>query len=437
VWGVLAVRIGVLGLVTLTAGSAPGVRLSSDVGADANFPHVALDARGDAFAVWAETTPGGVVTEAAAKLAGGRWSPVRVLASGSDPGLAVDAAGDAVVAGRTLGDQSGVFAVYRPASGSWGSARLLSRSGVGVLCCSAAIGGAGRALVAFTNGTNVEVASRGRVGGWRTRVLAPGFGPAAAMDARGDALVAWHARNDFNAPLLAAWKLAGRPWQRPQMLPEPRGQLVFLPALQVAVDERGDATVLSVTYTTAPGGGAPRTLALNAASAPLDGRFPLPQRVGGALYGISPVLAVAPDGRAAVVYVAGYDDGSFFAATREVPAGSFGPPVRLAQKLAFSPAVALTSSGRVLALWTQSDGWSGHLVLDGAAGPADGTFGRPTQLAAIGPDCFAHRCLPGGQGTVSLDAAGRGVVAWVEKANPTSQSPDGAVYARSVDIGAR
>jgi len=82
-------------------------------------------------------------------------------------------------------------------------------------------------------------------------------------------------------------------------------------------------------------------------------------------------------------------------------------------------------------------GWSGHLVLGRAAGRADGTFTRPTQLAAIGADCFAHRCLPGGQGTVALDAAGRGVVAWVEKADPTSQSPDGAVYARSVDIGPR
>jgi hypothetical protein len=429
VWGVVAVRVAVVGLVALGVASSRGVRLSPDVpGTDANFPRVAVDARGDGFAVWAMTTPAGVVTESATKLEGRAWSPSRVLASGGDAGLSVDARGDAVVAGRALGDRSGVFAVYRRAGSSWGSARFLSRSGAGFVCCATAIDGAGRALVAFTSGTNVEVATRSRDGAWRMRVLASGFGPVAAMDARGDALVVWHAANDPNAPILASWKLAGGSWQRPQFLREPPREFVFLLVLQVALDARGGATVLSATYTDGP----PRTYWVNAATARLGGRFTLSRRIGGGGDWVSPALAVASSGRAAVVFVPGYTDGAVFIAVRAAASKQFGAPVRLAQQLAFNSAVALTDSGRVLALWTQSDGWSGHLTLDAAIGSTDGSFSRPFDLARIGRDCFAHRCLPGGQGTVALDAAGRGVVAWVEKAEPTSTDPGGAVYARNV-----
>jgi hypothetical protein len=285
----------------------------------------------------------------------------------------------------------------------------------------------------FNRGTNVEVATRGREGAWRVHPLAPGFGPVAAMDPRGDALVVWHRANNPDAPILASWKRVAGRWQRPQLLPEPDREHVFLLVLGAALDARGDATVLSATYTEGP-----TTMhALNAATAPLGGRFPLPQRIAGGGDPISSTLAVASNGRAAVVYVPGYNDGPVLAATRAGPDKRFGAPVQLAQQLAFSPAVATTPSGRVLALWTQSDGLGGHLTLNAAEGSPDSGFATPTQLAAIGNDCFAHRCLPGGQATVALGASRRGVIAWIEKANPTSANPSGAVYARIVDLATR
>jgi hypothetical protein len=415
-------------------GAAPSaVPLSAAApGADASSPEVALDGRGDAFAIWRETTPAGDVTEASTRPAGGRWSRPQVLASGFGARLAVDAAGDAVVAGITPGNR-GVFVVYRRARAPWGRARLLSRSGIG--CCggpSVAIDGAGRALVAFEDQTTVKVATRGRDhAGWRVRALGRGILPVVAVDARGDALVAWHAANAFDAPIVTAWKPAGRRWRRPQQLPEPPGEFPDLFVLAAALDARGDAIVLTATWTDGP----QRTLAVNISDAALGGHFSLPQRVGTALYAVGAVLAEGAAGRAVVLFVPGYNDGPLFASTRLAAGRRFGAPDELAPQLTFYPELAVTPGGRAVAVWPQSTGWTGSLTLDAAAARPDGSFGRPSQLAAIGPDCFAHRCLTGRLGAVAVGADGRGVVAWVAKADPTAAS-GGVVYARDVDLAA-
>jgi hypothetical protein len=405
--------------------------IAADV--DAHSPQLALDARGDAFAIWRETTLGGDVTEASIRRAGGDWSPARVLASGVSAQLAVDASGDAVVAGITLGDGCGVFAVYRHAGAPWGRARLLVRSGAacwgGV---SVAIHGTGRALVAFEKDNTIEVATPtpGRDHGtWRTRPLGHGILPAVAVDEGGDALVTWHAANAPDAPILAAWEPDGRQWQRPHQLPEPPGEFPDLFVLAAALDDSGDATVLTATWTDR----SQRLLAVNVSDARLGGRFSQPQRVGTALYAVGAVLAEAAGGRAVVLFVPGYNDGPLFATTRPAAGQRFGEPAELAQQLSFSPALAITPSGRAVAVWTQSTGWNGSLALDVAAARPDGSFGSPAQLAAIGPDCFAHRCLAGGLGAVALGPGGRGIVAWVAKADPTAAT-GGVVYARDIDL---
>jgi hypothetical protein len=415
--------------------SPPATQLSSSAAdVDASSPQVALDARGDAFAIWRETRPGGDVIEAATRLAGQKWSPAHALVAGEDARLAVDPGGDAVVAGITPGERTGVFVVYRRAGGSWGQARLLVRSG-GTTCCgwgSVAIDSSGRALVAFGHGTAIEVASRGRDQHvWRTRKLGHGLAPVGAVDARGDTLVAWHAANAFAAPILTTWRLRGRPWQHAQLLPQPRGEHPWLPVIEAALDARGAATVLTASVI----GEGPSTLAIDVSNARRGGRFALPQQVGTAVEEVGTRLGVAADGRAAVVYVPGHIDGPLFATTRAAVGRSFAAPVELAQQSAFSPALAIGPGGQALVIWAQSSGYPSQLTLEAAEGSPDGSFGRPLTLAQIGGDCFAHRCFVGWRGTVALDAAGRGVVAWVTKADPTART-GGVVHARDVDLGA-
>src|SRR5262249_40307259 len=69
-------------------------------GEDAAAPRIALDAAGDAVAVWRRFDGADYVIQSAARPAGGSWSaPVDLSAPGEEaqsPQLAVDAAGDAV-----------------------------------------------------------------------------------------------------------------------------------------------------------------------------------------------------------------------------------------------------------------------------------------------------------------------------------------------------
>jgi hypothetical protein len=73
----------------------------SATGSGALSPHVALDGRGDALAVWTQTV-GGFSRVYAASLAAGVWSAPRVLSkAGADsltPQVALDASGDGAVA---------------------------------------------------------------------------------------------------------------------------------------------------------------------------------------------------------------------------------------------------------------------------------------------------------------------------------------------------
>ena len=103
------------------------VRLST-AGADveASRPHVALDSRGDAFAVWTESVHSGMTTMAAIRPAGGSWPVAVRLAAGGYAQLAVNRRGDAVVAGLVFGKTTRIFAVYRRAGHGFGPARRIS-----------------------------------------------------------------------------------------------------------------------------------------------------------------------------------------------------------------------------------------------------------------------------------------------------------------------
>jgi hypothetical protein len=398
------------------------VQLSSSAsGVDASAPQIALDGRGDAFAVWVETRASGAVTMEAQRPAGGTWGPAMPLASGFLLRLAVNARGDAIVAGLAPRDPRQVIAAYRRAGAGFGQARLISgpTSGPGSGTVSVAIDDAGDALVTWSDGKRVHVATRSPGHVWATRVLGAGGNPTAAVDGGGDALVVWHVPNGDDGHFVASWKLRGRQWQRPQAVPFPSGELSWPSSAQLALDARGDAIAVFPVWS----GSNVYDTYLEASTAGRGQPFGTLQQIGEGYDGVVPRLAVAPGGRASVVYLDGRSAGSLWVTTRSSAAATFGAPVPLSdQKDTLEPALAMTPDARMLALWTQSDDGvpRPQLSVAGAAGSTSGGFGTPLPFGGVGGDCFMHRCQHGGAASVALTPDGRAAAAWVEKADPNS-----------------
>jgi len=99
----------------------------------AAYPTVAVNAVGDALAVWWAESPGGNAVEASYRPAGGAWQalPTTVYDNptllGRQPVVALDAGGDAVIAFVTDdATSSWINGTYRPAGGNWTTPDLLS-----------------------------------------------------------------------------------------------------------------------------------------------------------------------------------------------------------------------------------------------------------------------------------------------------------------------
>ena len=103
-------------------------------GQSALEPQVAIDAAGDAVAVWDRSNGANTIVQAAARPAGGSFgAPVDLSVAGGNalvPQVAIDPAGDAVaVWTRFNGSNVIVQAAARPAGGSFGAPVDLSLAG--------------------------------------------------------------------------------------------------------------------------------------------------------------------------------------------------------------------------------------------------------------------------------------------------------------------
>jgi hypothetical protein len=145
----------------------PGGPWSSPVTLTHNgeFADVAYDASGNATASW--STGGGGFVQTARRPRDASWLPVTTLSeahtatSESRPALAVNAAGQAVVAWRRDSDPffggPATFAAVSDAQGAWGPATKLSDSGTGSV--KAAIDDSGDALVTWSQSNTIKAAA--------------------------------------------------------------------------------------------------------------------------------------------------------------------------------------------------------------------------------------------------------------------------------------
>ncbi len=213
-------------------------------------PQVAMDADGDAVAVWTTYSGSHDVIDAAELPAGGSWqTPVQI--SGSEEAeqaqVAMNSAGD-VIAAWTIwtGSTDRVEAAQMPAGGTWQTPEPISNAGNETYSPEVAIDEHGDAAAVWWHNDGgqdvVQGAQLPAGGSWSTSSQLseggePAYNPQLAMNPQGDAVVVWERWNGSDFITQAVQLPAGGSWQSPVNISETG---VDGEAPRVAIDARGD-----------------------------------------------------------------------------------------------------------------------------------------------------------------------------------------------------
>jgi PKD repeat protein len=360
------------------AWSAPAPISPSDAGS----PQLAIDAQGDALAVWTLTESASrSIVEAAFRPAGtGTWQnpiPLSTLdfSASSDevasPQVALDAQGDATaVWSQTTGsNKSIVWAASRlAANGIWQTPVPLSSSTVGSGSPRLVIDAAGRSTAIWTDATGIHSSDQQPGGAWSSPVavssVAGSADPDLAVDSQGDEALVWDQPAGSSQEVAeAAARAPTGAWQTPVTLSglQPNTS-TRLPEPQVRLDARGDAVAIWNAFDGTNN-------SLQAMNRTVSGSWPAPGNAttlsGDSTEDLQAALAVDPQGNAAVIWAiftgstslvqaAGYDAAGPLLNELSIPsAGTVRVPVTFSvSPLDAWSAVASTS-------WSFGDGQQG------------------------------------------------------------------------------
>ena len=194
----------VMARMTFPSGFRSAVQQLSASGVDSAYPHVAMNGNGLAVVAWRSTESGGVIRNRVRfRNSDGTLGPNMIagLAGDYDPQVAIDSTGKATVVWDQL--YSGTMQIYGrtfTSSAAAGNAQILSVPGQDNFQPALAGGPGGTAVAAWESfdGTYVRIRARRRaVDGTRgpaTWLSSPGVDgqdPSVAINASGDAYVAW------------------------------------------------------------------------------------------------------------------------------------------------------------------------------------------------------------------------------------------------------
>jgi hypothetical protein len=182
VWGLLTDTNTVVEAVTWSAGGAPASIVQLSPSSHGAFdPQLAVNDAGTAVVVWLASPPRDNAdpyqVESATRPAGGSWSAVTTASPDVPqtwaPGVALDAAGNATAmwTTETTPTSERLYAATRPAAGAWGSPARVEPSDWQTLNHSSmAADAAGDVTVSWvgqdTTGQNVRTATLSAGGGW-------------------------------------------------------------------------------------------------------------------------------------------------------------------------------------------------------------------------------------------------------------------------------
>jgi hypothetical protein len=422
----LAAPVAAEGAGSQKAGSwsAPVVVAPAFADRDARLPVVALDGHGNATAVWEvfSRNGSGYVGATAGRHAGRGWTRPRQLAGGVAAQVAGDARGDLLAVWTDVsGTSQRIRTAFRPAGGGWQTPVYVSPAGEQASVPKAALDARGRALIVWTAYASasfgVESANRGTNGRWSQAVtVASGVSgdPDMAMNAGGRALVVWDGLTGMTR--VASRSPSGN-WTPPLTLSSPNDE-GHNP--RVALNAAGTAIAVWMGSAT---GQAAQTL--EAAIRPAGGRFGSARVVVGEVTGLSKV-ALAANGEAVVIS----SDRDVLYSNVRPPGGRFARRQMLGTG-GFAPTVGVDGRGDAIAVWTRSDGT--NLFVHAARRISRHSFGAGIDLAPVGPDCFMHRCLVGGEAALAVSPRGSATAVWIMQPHPQQgfgSSVEAAEYAQ-------
>lgn len=243
----------------LGAGWGTAARIEVNDISSAYFPQIAVDASGNAIAVWSEDEVGGRRNIWANRFTSGSWGAQTLLET-SDAGnveqhsLAMDAAGNAI-ATWSQRDVGGVHldvwaARYVPGSG-WLAPVLLETENVGPKTESrVAMNAAGDAIAVWVQynvadavvGVRSNRFSGGSWGTAETITTSSVLSPDVALDAAGNAITVWHELIGGIDTVMASRYVAGTGWENPIPLEDDDTGPNRFPLVSIGAD--GDATVV-------------------------------------------------------------------------------------------------------------------------------------------------------------------------------------------------
>ncbi len=230
----------------------------SPTGRDAQSVRVAVDAHGDAVAVWASVSLStGWTIQSAYRPAGSSWQPPveleRAQAGTAAPTVVLDTAGNATAAwASTSGGGWKVHTASRGPDGTW--TKPITLSGLdanGQIAPQLAVEGTNDVTAVWSRtvvaSAAIELTTRNAAtGAWSApKQIFPtssnALGPLIAVNKRGDGVIVWTSSDRPGLAVVASFRPAGQPWGPPTVLAS-AGSGPFTP--QVALDARGDALVV-------------------------------------------------------------------------------------------------------------------------------------------------------------------------------------------------
>jgi hypothetical protein len=247
-------------------------------GGDCVFPQVAIDADGNALAVWLRSVNGFWSVQAAFRPRGSTWQPPETIdrepAGAVSPQVVFDPRGNAVAAWAALvGTKWAIMTADRLRAGGWGKPEALALAGdYPRVRLRLAVDGRGAAVVvweglhALHSVIQAAVRSTPRQQWSGVRDLSDdssdAVSPQLAVDGRGDVAVVWTRTNGKNWLVQASERPAGRPWEPARTL-SGAGRDAVAPG--VGLDARGDAiavwtrsngsnTIVQASYRLQPAG---------------------------------------------------------------------------------------------------------------------------------------------------------------------------------------
>lgn len=393
--------------------SATPSRLNTSL-ADAEEPHVAVDARGNATAVWYQWDGAMRNIWAARYERGTGWSAPFNLeqdaAYADSPQVAMDAEGNAIAVWiQAHVSAPSLWASRFTPAGGWETPELLENmDGSAAIEPRIAMNAAGHAVVAWyqNEATQNIYANRYVPGtGWTGAQSIdahpqPAFVPRVAITPAGLAVVAWTQRNAaFQRDLAASTAPAGGAWSTPVLV------------------EQGSGDVDDVDLAAGAGGSvvaawrqADGTTQCRAAYLRNDGTWAASQRVDSQVAACQdPRVAVDARGGAHVVWAQTSGAESAIWSNASTPDGSWGTATQVSTGVgeAIEPVIAVDAVGNALAVWRQDSG-TGDSPAHASRRLAGSTWSAPRLLEPAS----GHSVQFGP--VVAMDASGNALALWSE-----------------------